>query len=162
MNDPLQTIIKQDRTNWRAFPLVFAVVLFLMIFLGGLLSLILVGTFFPSFGLLNQMLILSLAVAAGFSLGNRLKALHVDHAHLSQKELRELATRVIESMGFSCEHANKKCVFRNTRKFHRWFSDWLGTEQIVLSPEGTGILLTGPARYLNDLNHKLIEEDPTS
>ena len=151
MNDSLQTIVKREETNWRVFPLVFAVVLFVLLFCGGIISFFVVGRFLPSFGLFNQMLILSLAIAAGVSMANRTKALHVDHDALSGSELRDKITSVIESFGFLCHHEQQKCTFRNQRQVHRWFNDWLGTEQIVLTADGNGLLLTGPGRYLNEL-----------
>ena len=161
MNEAWEITIQEDRTNWRALPLVFIVVLFLLLVLGGIVSFIMVGEFFPSFGLFNQMLFLSLAVSFGVSFGNRLRTIHVSNEEHSQKEIRNRAVSVIESLGFRCYHQNKKCTLRNNRRVHRLFSDWLGTEQIIIIPKEEGILLTGPGRYMNDLNWRFQKESDT-
>ncbi len=155
MNESLQITIEEDKTNWRAFPLVFAVVLFLLLFLGGLLSLINVDRFFPSFRLLNMMLFLSFAVSLGLSFANRLKTMIISHRGRTRAELRDLTVSVIESAGFTCHHENRKCTFRSKQQIFRWFSDWMGTEQIILSPKGEGLEVSGPGRYLNNLTWQL-------
>lgn len=141
--------------------MVFIVVLLILLVLGGIVSFIMVGDFFPSFGLFNQMLFLSLAVSFGVSFGNRLRTIHVSSEEQTQKEIRKRAVSLIESLGFQCYHQNKKCILRNNRKVHRLFSDWLGTEKIIIIPAEEGILLTGPGRYLNDFNWRFQEESDT-
>ncbi len=130
----------------------FAVVLAILLIFGGIVSYIMVDQFFPSFGLLNQMFFLALAVSFGVSFGNRLRTVHLAHDELNQSQIRDRAVKMIESIGFQCYHQDKKCTLRNNKFIHRLFADWMGTEQIVIIPKKEGILLTGPGRYLNNLD----------
>jgi hypothetical protein len=145
-----------EKSNWKVLPLVFSLVLGMLILLGGMASWIAVDRFLPTFNLFNQMVFVSLGVSIGVSAGNKLRSLTIrpeNHAQIMKK-----VTESLHDIGFKPASENPQASdrsFRNTRRIHRLFSDWLGTERIKVVKKEEIISITGPSRYLTELVWKL-------
>lgn len=139
--------------NWKVFPLVFVIVLVIFLVLGGIVSVVMVDRFFPTFRLFNQMIFLSVAVAIGVSAGNKIMTLSILPEH--QPVVPDQVIKAIKSMGFDLILKGEKFTFRNKNRLPQLFSDWLRTEHIILEPYKNGLKVTGPSRYISDLTWKL-------